>query len=105
MDDAPAEDRRLLLILDDAARATFWVAVAVFAAMLASYLIFLALRFTVPGAIAWMWGVDEALMPTLYIGALGLMKLMAFWFAAVALGLHLWKRRLERRIAQGSDES
>ena len=98
MNNTQAEDRRLAAILGDAAWATIWAALVLFVLTLASYIMFVFIRFVMPGAVARLWGVDESVMSILYIAAIGIMKLASVFLATISLALWLWQRRLEDRL-------
>lgn len=101
MGDERAQGSGLALALHDAMVACIWAAIALYAMVLVSFGVFLAAG---PGIVAFyarIWGISPAAMAIIWVAALGLLKLIALSFAAVALALWVWKRRVERREMAG----
>lgn len=99
-DERPQGDG-LALVVRDAMVACIWAAIALYAMVLVSFGVFLS---TGPGIVAFyarVWGISPAAMAIVWVSALGLLKLIALSFAAMALGLWVWKRRVERREIGG----
>lgn len=79
--------------------ASVWAAIVLYAIVLASFGVFLSAG---PGMIAFyarVWSISPTAMTITWVSALGLLKVIALSFAALALGLWVWKRRVERREA------
>ncbi|MCX7597319.1 MAG: hypothetical protein N2512_00405 [Armatimonadetes bacterium] len=99
MGDERTQGDGLALVLHDAAVACIWVAAALYAMVLVSFGILLTAG---PGMVAFyyrVWGISPAAMAIIWVSALGLLKLIALSFAAMALGLWVWEKRVERRGA------
>jgi hypothetical protein len=100
MSDEPAQERRLLLVLDDAMVASIWAAVALMALTLLGFVLLITMRPTLVSLIADLSGVTTSAMAIIWVCGVTLLKLTAISFAAIAFGLWIWRRRLSRRIAE-----
>lgn len=99
-DERPHGDE-LASVLHDAMVASSWAAIALYAMVLVSFGVFLGVG---PGMVAFyakVWGLSPTTMAVVWVSALALLKLIALSFAAMAFGLWVWKRRLERREIGG----
>ncbi len=88
------------MVLTDAMVASIWVAVILYALTLLSYVLLVTMRPTFVSMVARLSGVRLDVMAIVWVCALVMLKLTALSFAAMALGLWIWKRRVSRRMAQ-----
>jgi len=100
MSNNEGHEETMAVTLHDAMVACLWVALALYATVLISFAIFLASGPELVSLVASMWGISTAAMAIIWVSALGLLKLVALSFVAAALGLWVWKRRIERRRAR-----
>jgi len=100
MNEEQARERRTLLVLTDAMVASLWVAVVLLALTLVSALPLVAMRPTLVSLVAQLSGVTPGVMAIIWVCAVVMLKVTAISFAAMAFGLWVWKRRLERRMAE-----
>ena len=98
------QDKRLLTILDDAMWATIWCALALAVLLTLSFVMFLVVRSMGADFSMRMWGLTPIATAVVWIGTIALGKLTAWSFIAMAFGLWVWKRRVSRRLFQGSGQ-
>lgn len=75
-----------------------WTALVVMVLVWISYGAYMLERGSSAGLVAHMWGVSPSLVAKIWIGALAATKLLALWFAGVALSLWIWRNRLVRSL-------
>lgn len=97
-DDERASQVRLAHQLQHAAAGAAWTALVVMVLVWISYGVYMLERGPASGLVAQMWGVPPGTMAKIWVASLAATKLLALWFAGVALSLWIWRNRLVRGL-------
>lgn len=84
--------------LQDAAVGFAWAALVVMVLVWISYAAYMVERAVAPGLVTDMWGVPPATGAKIWVAGMAATKLLALWFAGVALALWVWRNRVVHRL-------